>query len=377
MAFDAFRRHLTSDHRSVGTGQPLGTAAASDYVSRLRRLEKILQTPLENAAPMILRALAEGLAHDTRVIAAEVPRKVVGDIAVALRSYANFIDASVERTMAGSSKVDHALDQKVVVRELNSLGFVTKLMQSGEVIELHRKNLTLYVKSDDGRQPVVVHPLFEKAYSTLANLPGTIRDRPLNFYYNPNLLKFPKRDPGGRRMRYGIAFGFASEVVLRSFVDELEIALTMTNPMAPEKTLGDELDELETEKSLLTKARIGQGRFRADLLRFWQGHCALTDVSAPELLRASHIKSWRDSSNNERLDAFNGLLLAVHLDALFDRALISFGNAGEMLISKRLQPTEREVFGLISRAPKILLTARHLEYMDHHRERFHSEERKY
>jgi putative restriction endonuclease len=111
-------------------------------------------------------------------------------------------------------------------------------------------------------------------------------------------------------------------------------------------------------------------------LNFWQGHCALTDVGAPELLRASHIKSWRDSNDRERLNAFNGLLLAVHLDALFDRALITFQDSGEMQVSKRLSANEREVFGITSPARKLLLSAAHLEYMRHHQDRFGANEQK-
>ena len=44
----------------------------------------------------------------------------------------------------------------------------------------------------------------------------------------------------------------------------------------------------------------------------------------PELLIASHIKPWRDSNDEERLDACNGLLLAAHVDKAFDRYLLSF-----------------------------------------------------
>lgn len=81
-----------------------------------------------------------------------------------------------------------------------------------------------------------------------------------------------------------------------------------------------------TEREQLAKARIGQGRFRADVAAKWgRGEvCALTGVAIPEMLIASHIKPWRDSSNAERLDPMNGLLLAAHADRLFDRHLMSF-----------------------------------------------------
>lgn len=82
----------------------------------------------------------------------------------------------------------------------------------------------------------------------------------------------------------------------------------------------------ETERDVLSKARIGQGKFRADLVVSWgKGEtCVLTGLAVPEMLIASHIKPWRDCTNEERLDPMNGLLLAAHVDKLFDRYLLSF-----------------------------------------------------
>ena len=81
-----------------------------------------------------------------------------------------------------------------------------------------------------------------------------------------------------------------------------------------------------TERDALTKARIGQGRFRCDVSKVWGiGEvCALTGLAIPELLTASHVRPWRDSSNEQRLDPCNGLLLVAHADRLFDRNLLSF-----------------------------------------------------
>ncbi|MGR6034263.1 MAG: HNH endonuclease [Candidatus Nitrosoglobus sp.] len=44
-------------------------------------------------------------------------------------------------------------------------------------------------------------------------------------------------------------------------------------------------------------------------LDFYWISCAISDVKMPEFLMASHIKPWRDSSNYERLDPFNSILL--------------------------------------------------------------------
>jgi len=43
-------------------------------------------------------------------------------------------------------------------------------------------------------------------------------------------------------------------------------------------------------------------------------------------LVASHCKPWRDSTNGERLDGENGLLLTQSIDHLFDRGFIVSGH---------------------------------------------------
>lgn len=81
-----------------------------------------------------------------------------------------------------------------------------------------------------------------------------------------------------------------------------------------------------TERESYIMARVGQGRFRADVIAAWGlgETCALTGIAIPALLTASHIKPWKDSSGEERTDPMNGLMLAAHADRLFDRHLLSF-----------------------------------------------------
>lgn len=81
----------------------------------------------------------------------------------------------------------------------------------------------------------------------------------------------------------------------------------------------------ETEREAIVQSRVGQGKFREDLIRYW-GKCAVTGCELIKILKASHIKPWRYSSNIERLDKFNGLLLIPNLDSTFDNGLISFDN---------------------------------------------------
>lgn len=91
-----------------------------------------------------------------------------------------------------------------------------------------------------------------------------------------------------------------------------------------------------TMRKALIDARLGQGQFRSDVELRWSGRCAATGCQIAAVLRASHIKPWSECTNSERLDPSNGLLLAAHIDALFDRGLISFQNDGSVLISPRV-----------------------------------------
>jgi putative restriction endonuclease len=88
----------------------------------------------------------------------------------------------------------------------------------------------------------------------------------------------------------------------------------------------------ETERDALVQARRGQGRYRANVQRVERA-CRVTRVDRAEHLVASHSKPWRDSTNDERLDGENGLLLTPTIDHLFDRGFISFENNGDLIVS--------------------------------------------
>ena len=89
---------------------------------------------------------------------------------------------------------------------------------------------------------------------------------------------------------------------------------------------------LETERTALIRARRGQGLFKERVTQI-ETKCRVTGVQNPIHLIASHCKPWRDSSNEERLNGENGLLLTPSIDHLFDRGFISFENDGRLLIS--------------------------------------------
>jgi hypothetical protein len=101
-----------------------------------------------------------------------------------------------------------------------------------------------------------------------------------------------------------------------------------------------------TTKKALVDARLGQGKFRTDVLQLWDDRCSVTGSTIKAAIRVSHIKPWRESSDAERLDPSNGLPLIASLDALFDAGLISFDSSGLMIVSPEMSAKERKVFGI-------------------------------
>jgi hypothetical protein len=88
----------------------------------------------------------------------------------------------------------------------------------------------------------------------------------------------------------------------------------------------------ETMRSALIYARRGQGKFKQNVAQI-ERSCRITKVANRTHLIASHIKPWRESSNEERLLGANGLLLTPSIDHLFDWGFISFEDNGEVIVS--------------------------------------------
>ena len=146
----------------------------------------------------------------------------------------------------------------------------------------------------------------------------------------------------------------ASALSLKSDIDELkECLVSETDP------------EKRTEIETLIKARQGQGSFRQKLLKLYP-ICPLTDLDVQSLLIASHIKPWSVCNNNERLDPFNGLMLAPNIDALFDKGLITFDPDGTIKISPKIDSENQKRLGI---APDMKLKIRpeSEKYFEYHR----------
>jgi hypothetical protein len=123
----------------------------------------------------------------------------------------------------------------------------------------------------------------------------------------------------------------------------------------------------ETERKGLVTSRVGQGAYRKSILHRWEFKCAITNYSKKEILIASHIVPWRDSTNDERLDVNNGILLSPTYDALFDQHLISFENSGKIILSDFLQQSNCDLIGVTGKEKIKNLSTENVPYLERHR----------
>lgn len=169
--------------------------------------------------------------------------------------------------------------------------------------------------------------------------------------------------------RFGAAYSFRNRAELRAGITRV-FHLARSVPNHPLQEFERETAHLgDTEADQLLKRRIGQDRFRAALMDYWEARCPLTGITEPQLLRASHIVPWaKCDSDFQRLDVHNGLLLAAHYDAAFDDGLISFDDNGRLLMKSGLSSSLSNLLG--SEQSLGQLTDKHLRNLAWHRSHF-------
>jgi hypothetical protein len=123
-----------------------------------------------------------------------------------------------------------------------------------------------------------------------------------------------------------------------------------------------------TEVERLVRQRVGQGIYRESLMDYWGGACAVTGIAIPELLRASHAKPWAECATDaERLNVFNGFLLCAHLDALFDRHLMTFEDTGDAIFHSSVTNEIQASLGIFSGLRLRWVAPDHLPFLREHR----------
>jgi len=153
------------------------------------------------------------------------------------------------------------------------------------------------------------------------------------------------------------------EVVLEGLSDEIG---NSASEDSQEGVIKGRTDIGSTAKEQLVKARRGQGIFRANV-RLNEKFCRVTGVSNPNFLRASHIKPWKDSSDEEKLNGCNGLLLAPHVDHLFDKGLLSFTDSGALLISPHLDLRILQAWGIPLELNVGIFSNEQSHFLEYHR----------
>lgn len=181
------------------------------------------------------------------------------------------------------------------------------------------------------------------------------------------IFQLNKTFPDGSKEFSGWKFSFRDEAACNNFLAICEAFARGGIELAQSKALKcEQIPPPQTVKSVITESRVGQAKFRKNLLKYWNA-CSVTGLSVGVLLRASHIKPWSAASPSERLDFFNGLLLSPNLDALFDEGLISFSADGLILISSRLEQSQYQALGLSVDMKLKRLNGAHSPYLAYHR----------
>lgn len=184
-----------------------------------------------------------------------------------------------------------------------------------------------------------------------------------------------ERAPGQEATPADLPSGASATRAVASFA---ELHLLVRRAFQLSRTLPDELYQAfikkvgamprATEAERLHVQRVGQDLFRERLLHYWQGRCAITGLATRDLLLASHIKPWADCpTDEERLDVFNGLLLAAHLDRAFDQGYLTIEDNGAVRVSPRLPLADARLLGLDAPLCVGRLSDGHRAYLPWHR----------
>ncbi|MFC0340776.1 HNH endonuclease [Paracoccus niistensis] len=134
-----------------------------------------------------------------------------------------------------------------------------------------------------------------------------------------------------------------------------------------EEVVRNRTDLTDTDKEQIIIARRGQGIFKTNLTSV-EKRCRVTGATHPQHLRASHMKPWRVSTNAERLDGNNGLLLSPHIDHLFDQGFITFEDSGELVISSCADRRTLTLWNIVPPIPVAPFRDDQLPYLRYHRE---------
>lgn len=129
-----------------------------------------------------------------------------------------------------------------------------------------------------------------------------------------------------------------------NFVLAREEAGLVITGLAVEELVPEGFDPLDIEDARKRTLgaivrRQGQPAFRRDVLRAYEGRCAVTGCRVVEVLEAAHIVGYRGVQTNH---VTNGILLRADLHTLFDLGMVCVDQEYRFGISSILKNTEYE-----------------------------------
>jgi len=102
-----------------------------------------------------------------------------------------------------------------------------------------------------------------------------------------------------------------------------------------------------TQTRLVNQRTAAQQKFRQGALKLWNNECAVLGVNEQKILIASHIKPWRVSQDDERVDPKNSLILSPLYDKLFDLGIITFNeHTGNIILSNQISDNHYDRLGI-------------------------------
>jgi hypothetical protein len=177
----------------------------------------------------------------------------------------------------------------------------------------------------------------------------------------------------GQQVHSGLAgvvsvFGYSG--LYRLFGRIAALAQTLPTSLLDQFTDVTKALPKSTEAERLIVQRIGQSLFRNALIDYWEGRCPVTGLDIVSLLRASHIKPWaKCASDHERLDVYNGFLLAPQLDAMFDDGWCTFSDDGVLILSPQLTSAQILTLGIHGESKLTWIAEEHIGYLAYHRDK--------
>ncbi len=217
-----------------------------------------------------------------------------------------FIDFNTRLSPENSGKADSYARAIMILDEV---------LPYQNVIDLQGRSL--YELSDVAAIDDVLH-LVNEEVKKMKNQQQNIFDD----YGKPNQRSYPLKSFCSAALKSLKKYAeYEQEVVVAD-----RIVAQETNPQTISKKLIAYFDiTKEGEDQLsITKRRKGQDYFRRMILANYGGRCALTGISVPQLLLASHIIPWADKSHKkDRLNPCNGICLSALYDKAFDKGLFT------------------------------------------------------